>query len=345
MYLDTNRDVMTVWPIYAFPYRDIDVRAVDIGQLKAITDNHPGDSRDAVSADHAARSRARSPPSRSPCPALLQQNNPYTADVATTADAEPHGQQFDRHGVAGASVAGCALTNLSPGFIANTSSPEHRGAAKHRNCLTDQQAVGRSGRHQEPCPCSRSDPGARCRGGRGPQRPSPRRQYQTDLWLLGLQPGHRRGLHRRTGRHRSDDPGSACRTRPKRHLRSVLCACRFPQYADLLQHVHHRAVDGARSVRPLRPRTTRTRTCSARPTNCGLGYMYSLYDGTNNFDSLSFSPWPPPAIAGGGSSNTDCLFTNLPYSTQQKRQLQSDQPVRAIFRSGADWRPAFHGLP
>ena len=58
-----------------------------------------------------------------------------------------------------------------------------------------------------------------------------------------------------------------------------------------------------------------------------LGYMYSLYDSSNNFDTLTFSPYPPvarlfpigfdPIPTLNLSPSQAQLYTNTPYSTQQ----------------------------
>ncbi|MGH3576155.1 MAG: hypothetical protein ACRDU0_01140, partial [Mycobacterium sp.] len=117
MYLDTNGEVMTVWPIFALPFATSS-ETVDFGQLKVITETILGIIQ-------------RQPPPTAPTgpltaeqisvPGILLQPNPWTADVATTAATNLVGNDAIITAPPEVAIAGRALTNLSPNFIANTS--------------------------------------------------------------------------------------------------------------------------------------------------------------------------------------------------------------------------------
>ena len=64
-----------------------------------------------------------------------------------------------------------------------------------------------------------------------------------------------------------------------------------------------------------------------------LGYLYSIYDSTNNFDSLNFSLYGPQASQTQISPSQSYVYTNLPYATKQT----------AVFNPGSLFQ-AFAGL-
>jgi hypothetical protein len=114
MYLDTDRELMTIWPIYGFPF-DRFTQSVDTGKFRAITD--------AVLELIAATPAMAAVPDfgsldaeRIAVPGDLMQGNPYQASVAASASAA--GNIAAPEALA-PSVAGRAVTNLSPTFVAN----------------------------------------------------------------------------------------------------------------------------------------------------------------------------------------------------------------------------------
>ena len=54
----------------------------------------------------------------------------------------------------------------------------------------------------------------------------------------------------------------------------------------------------------------------SKTNELSLGYMYSLYDGSNNFDDLDFSPYPAILDLELRKSQS-YIFTNMPYSAKQ----------------------------
>ena len=183
-------------------------------------------------------------------PAALALNNPYTADVATSANTKPSANTSVSPQVSEPTLAGLMVTNLSPGLVANTSIQGVGGATKRRTAKEPAGSGGSRG-GEEPCAAGDGYSGHNC------DRLDRHRRRDCDLgaapipvhlWLLGLQSWNGRSLHRRGGRNRSHRPGSAPQSYPERDLRSVLRPRRLPRHTDLLQHVDHRAVACVRSI-------------------------------------------------------------------------------------------------
>ncbi|SPE36931.1 hypothetical protein SBA3_2530003 [Candidatus Sulfopaludibacter sp. SbA3] len=115
LYLDTNGDAMTVWPIYPFPL-DIATQSVDQGKFKLMTDtilqllqtNFPSPSGAAAAG-----------PEQVSVPPALNQNNPYTVNAAATPNLNPAVNESITMDVISPSTNGVLVTNLNPAFIAN----------------------------------------------------------------------------------------------------------------------------------------------------------------------------------------------------------------------------------
>jgi hypothetical protein len=114
MYLDTDRELMRIWPIYGFPF-DRFTQTVDTGKFRTIMDT--------VLALIASAPPMSATPNfgsldaeRIAVPGELMQSNPFGASVASSA---PAASNFMVSEVIAPSVIGTAVTNLSPNFVGN----------------------------------------------------------------------------------------------------------------------------------------------------------------------------------------------------------------------------------
>ena len=227
LYLDTNSSEMTVWPIYAFPYAT-STQSVDQGQLKLL-----GSSIIdllATSFPPELTLTASELGEQIQVPSAMRQNNPYTYGV-TSVDAAG-GSPIVLDVVAPTEVDGKVVTNLSPSRVAASGAATlERGAV----AAIEERGAGQ-GRGAEPYRSHWCQP--RHRGAAPPAH----------LWVLGVQPGHGRGIPRRDRQRRSGHPRPIAVPHDEQDLRPVLRAGRIPQSADVVQHVDHRALDGARPL-------------------------------------------------------------------------------------------------
>ncbi len=190
LYLDTNPDTMTVWPIYAFPF-EFATQTVDQGALKNISQtiidilsksatlkeiNLPS-ATPPVSNASTATARAFShvteslhvsiapsptslagreaaaaasisvnqPVTSAPDaeqilpPSVLTLTNPYTSDAATSPDATPAINTTVAPRVMAATIVGTQVQNLSPNVIADNSFASSLAAQSSRASLQNQQ--------------------------------------------------------------------------------------------------------------------------------------------------------------------------------------------------------------
>ena len=293
MYLDTNSGADDRLADLRVSLRHT-TQSVDQGQLKAITNTilqilataiptaGPLPGPLARRADRRFRPAAAEQPvhvrrgddrrAESPRPALRSQPPPLRYDLGS----------------------GTSLTNLS----ASVSSPTPRisgiAAQQSVDTLQTQQAAARPRRHQEPRAADPVD--CRHHAEAKPMRAGDRSlcpPVPIHLRLLRLQPGHRRSLHHRAGRLRSGDSRPAAQSHREPNLRSLLRPRGLPQHAHLLQHVDHRARPWCRTSTATRPsRDAAYQNVLSKTDELSLGYMYSLYDSSNNFDNLDFQPLP-----------------------------------------------------
>ena len=195
MYLDTNSNEMTVWPIFAFPYAT-STQSVDQGQLKAITTtilqilSTPLPPQAPAAATGALAAEQISLPDTS----ATEQSVHYRR--GDDRKSEPHGEQRHYHGcrhavgfrfTADESQSQCCREHIDP---------RHRGAAK-RSTATKPASRRQSRGHQEPGSPARRIAGAD--GGNCDTNGSLFPPVSIHLRLLGLQSGNGRGLHHRGG--------------------------------------------------------------------------------------------------------------------------------------------------
>jgi hypothetical protein len=311
MYLDTGGG-MTVWPIYAFPFATV-TQAVDQGQLKAITNT--------ILQILSTQFPAKSPLTPSPLdgeqvtiPAALQQNNPYTTNAATVAGADPTVNSSISAQTIESSVSGLEVTNLSPDFVANTSI--HGIPARNSFKLLENQkaaaglAVTKSLAPQIEVSQARDTVAAAA------ESVAFRRQYQPIYGFSVYNSG--------TGEAYIVEVVATDLKIPDQLPQPTQNVTYDPYYVRVVflntLTCYQMSIIVPSMVYDqfghLAKQSETYRNLLSKTNELGIGYLYSLYDGSNNFDSLDFTPYPPDFLATLFESQS-YLYTNVPYSTQQ----------------------------
>jgi hypothetical protein len=314
MYLDTDTNVMTVWPIYAFLYATSS-QTVDLGQLKAINDTILGILKTILPSTTGPTSPFDA--EQIMVPGALQQANPYTSDAATSGAANPMVDDSLATAASETSISGLAVTNLSPNFVANTS-VQGIPARQSLELLQSQQVSANQAITKSLAPAvevtqavdaataTRTDTFAR-------------RQYQPIYGFSIYNAG--------TGEAYIVEVVGTDLTTPNQ-LPSATQNVTYDPYYVRVVFLNALTCYNMSIIVPsmvydqyghFAHQATAYQNLLSKTNELGLGYVFSLYDGSNNFDNLTFSPWPAlPAIADfEASPSNSYLFTNLPYSTGQ----------------------------
>jgi hypothetical protein len=315
MYLDTNSGAMTVWPIYQFPYAT-STQAVDLGQLKAITSTILGILGTSFPTTTTPVEPGPLDSEQVTVPGALQQNNPYTAGAATTTNTNPApNTTIMSQVIEPASISGVEVTNLNPGLIASDSI---RGLAAQQSlqAMQSQQAAADLAITKSLAPAFAVTQAQLATAGESPILDVGLRQFQPIFGFSAYNPG--------TGEayivevvnadlsipDQIPDPTQNATYDPYYvrvvFLNTLTCynmSIIVPSMAyDQYGHLAHQGIDYTNVL--------------SKTNELAIGYLYSLYDSSNNFDNLNFSPYPA-APAPSTSSSESYIFTNLPYSTQQ----------------------------
>jgi hypothetical protein len=311
MYLDTNPRAMTVWPIYAFPYSTT-TESVDQGQLKAITTTIFELLATAFPTQPPAASGAQADEQIVP-PGTLLQNNPYTADAATTANPNPTVNNAIITSVAGTTLAGLELTNLSPDLVANTSIQGPQAQASARVLETQQAAanlaVTKSFGPQPEVMQARN-------AGTSAAVASYARQYQPIFGFSVYSPA--------TGEAYLIEVVGTDLTVPDQLPNPTENATYDPYYVRVVflntLTCYNMSIIVPSMVRDqygnFAQQGTAYQNVLSQTDELPLGYLYSLYDSTHNFDSLTFTPYPATTELAASKSQR-YIYTNNPYTTPQ----------------------------
>lgn len=313
MYLDTNAGGMTVWPIYAFPYAT-STQTVDLGQLKTITNTIlnilktplPIPPRQATGVGEQIT-----------VPGSLQQPNPYTVDAATSVAPNPVVNSSIGAQVVEPAFSGRAVTSLSPNLVANTSvSGIH--ARQSFDLLESQKATADLAVTKSLAPAmevSQADFTAVAAQANGFARRQFQPIYGFSVYNSGTGEAYLVEVVETdiTPPNQLPDPTTNVTYDPyyvrvvflntltSYNMSIIVPSMVYDQYG----HFAHLG--------------TAYKNLLGKTNELKLGYLYSLYDASNNFDNLTFSPYYPVfALAESApSAQADCVFTNFPYSTQQ----------------------------
>ena len=312
MYLDTNSAAMIVWPIFAFPYATT-TQSVDQGQLKAITSTilqllgttFPTPAPVTLSSAQLAEQIT--------LPATLQQNNPYTASTSTTANPNPTVNTSVTTSVATPFLMGLEVTNLSPNTVA-TAQVNGIAAQQSAQKLQTQQAAAQLAVTKSLAPL----PGVvqTRNAGTGAQAAIYSRQFQTVFGFSVYNPA--------TGEAYIIEVVNADLTVPDQLPNPTQNATYDPYYvrAVFLNTLtcYNMSIIVPSIVRDqngnFAQQGTAYQNVLSKTDELSLGYMYSLYDANNNFDNLTFTPYPATVALATNKSEL-YIYTNNPYTTPQ----------------------------
>ena len=312
MYLDTNGDVMTVWPIYAFPFATA-TQAVDLGQLKTITDT--------ILSILGTTFPAQTPFSPGPLdseqvtvPGALLQNNPYTTGAATSANTNPTVNTSISAETIEPSLTGLAITNLSPNFVSNTSIIGIQ-AQQSLQALETQKDTANFALSKSLSP-QIAVTQARFSGTAAPAEEIAQRRYQPIYGFSVYNPG--------TGEAYIIEVVDADLNIPDQLPDPTQNVTYDPYYVRVVflntLTCYNMSIIVPSMVHDqyghLATQGTTYQNLLSKTNELKLGYLYSLYDAANNFDQLTFSPYPP-SLEFELAESQSYLFTNIPYSTQQ----------------------------
>ncbi len=311
LYLDTNRDEMTVWPIFPFPYAAA-TQSVDRAALQSITSTILG----LLNTTFPPSAPSQTGPldaERITLPASLQQNNPFTAGATFSSDATPAVNSAITAQVASPSLAGLQVTDLAPQAIEATTV---RGLEARQSVQAQQAQVEAAVQSQvksrapaiavtqqrEVASVATSvfgRPQYQPIFGFSIFNPGTGEAYLVELVGTDLQPPDQ--LPNPT-KNADYDPYYVrvvfLKTLTCYNMTIIVPAMAHDQYG----HFAHL--------------NTAYSNVLGKTDELGLGYMYSLYDADNNFDDLNFSPYPDGEVELSPSQTY--VFTNLPYNTQQR---------------------------
>jgi hypothetical protein len=318
LYLDKDAAGMIVWPIFAFPFAT-STQSVDVGQLKAITSTvlsilatqFPTNTPPAITGPLAAEQIT--------LPAALAQNNPYTADFATSTNANPSANSSVAPQVIEPALSGIAVTGLSQGVISN---PSIEGIAAQQSLalLENQKAIAELAVTKSLGPqlmVTQARATTAAVGSTAATTAAAQRRYQAIYGFSVYNPGTGEAyivevvgtdltvpdqLPNPT-RNATYDPYFVrvvfLETLTSYNMSIIVPSAAYDQYGYLARQ--------GNAYQNLLSKTD----------ELDIGYLYSLYDATNNFDALNLSPYPPGTEISGDPSET-YLFTNQPYATQQR---------------------------
>lgn len=346
MYLDTGSG-MTVWPIYAFPFAT-STQTVDQGQLKAITNT--------ILEILSTTFPAKTPLTPSPLdgeqvtvPDLLQRNNPYTASTATVATANPTVNRSIAAQAIEPSVSGLAVANLSRDFVANTSI---RGIQARRSfdLLESQRAAAGLAVTKSLAPQVEVTQ-ARAAVAGVAEAAAFRRVYQPIYGFSVYNPG--------TGEAYIVEVVGTDLQIPDQLPQPTQNVTYDPYYVRVVFLNTLTCYNMSIIVRSmvydqfghLAKQSETYRNALSKTNELGIGYLYSLYDGNNNFDTLNFAPYLP-SLEATLLESASYLYTNIPYSAQQNVSFSPislfgqlslvAQPLVAVRREAAASRLSFN---
>jgi hypothetical protein len=311
MYLDTDRNIMTLRPIFEFPF-DTTTQAVDQGRLTSIattildllSTTFPAATVLAPSALDAEKITV---------PAALQQNNPYTVGVSTTAGASGSGSST-RPATTPTVVQGKVVTNLAPNAIGTTATgidAMQSLASQQQQESNAAQATTKTATPQVEVTQSRS-------AATGAQSEiAERRDYESiygfsvynsatgEAYLIELVDADLDVPDQipLTTENADYDPFYVrvvfLNTLTCYNMSIIVPAMVHDQYG----HFAHLSTDYQNVL--------------SKTNEIELGYLYSIYDSANNFDSLNFSLYGPQTSQTQVSASESYVYTNFPYTTKQ----------------------------
>jgi hypothetical protein len=322
MYLDTDRTTMTIWPIYGFPL-PAPSQSLDQVALSSLTQ---------AVLEILADPSAFAPPGALPegtitgleqvnVPTDLLLENPFADSVGGTGGTGASGGSAGPASTAPA--VGLPITNLNPAQ-ANGSFPSSSAAYQSAMALAAQQAAATtsSAKNLIAMPQFTQEKDieaavpAAAAASRGPSEPiygfSVYNQASGEAYLVEVV------MADLTVPDRLPDPTQNADYDPY-YVRVVFFSTMTCYSMTVIVPSIAYNQFGYFALEQ-----TQYANVASKTDELGLGYSYGLYDSTDNFDSLRFTPYSPQAAQNATSSGTPetgsgqpVVFSNTPYATQQ----------------------------
>jgi hypothetical protein len=312
MYLDTDSNIMTLRPIFEFPL-DTATQAVDQGQLTYIA-NTILDLLSITFPETSAFTPSKLDAEKITVPAALQQNNPYTAGVTAAAGGSAQSGSSAGTTPAATQVQGKIVTNLAPNAIATNATGIDAitsQASQQQQESNAAQATTKIATPQVEVVQSRRVVSGELTVA------SERRDYQT-IYGFSL-------YNSATGEAYLIELVDADLDIPDQIPYTTENANYDPFYVRVVflntltcynmsiivpSMVHDQYGHFAHL-------SSNYQNILSKTNQIELGYLYSIYDSSNNFDSLNFSLFNSQSSQTQISASQSYVYTNLPYATQQ----------------------------
>lgn len=305
LYLDTDRELMTLWPIYGFPFDRL-TQTVDQGKLRSIMDT----VRELIASTSATTATVKDFGSldaeRISLPQELAQGNPY--DVGTAPAAATTGNLVAQE-VLEAPVVSRAVTNLSPDVVAPAivDSSQHVLSAKMQTAQRMAADLAFTKQLNPPVAVLQDRPSI----AGAPPTPEPTRRqviygfsvYNAstgEAYLIELVPADQDVFDQlpRPTKNLTYDPYYVRVV----FLKTLTC---YNMSIIVPAMVHDQYGHFARQGTPYANLLSKT-------DELKLGYLHSLFDVHDSFDELTFGHYPYPLEVM--LSSESAVFTNVPYS-------------------------------
>jgi hypothetical protein len=318
LYLDIDRELMTLWPIYGFPVDSLG-QTVDHGKLQSLAATVLALTASAAGTAATTQQPGSLSAERIAVPGELAQGNPYAAAAVAAPGAAPN--TLVAQEVLTPSVAGQAVTNLSQGAAAAAIIDSSQQVLSARAQTSQRVAADLAlTKALNPAPAMLQDRLSAAGASHPPER-TPRQviygfsAYNPrtgEAYLIELVPADQDVYDQLPS-------PTANLTYDPYYVRVVFLNTLTCYNMSIIVPAMVHDQDGhiARSG-------TLYANLLSKTDELSLGYLYSLADAHDGFDELTFGPYPSLPEAAAGSE--PAVFTNVPYS------LRTDTATLAYYR-------------
>jgi hypothetical protein len=364
MYLDTNANQMTAWPIYAFPF-EATTQTVDVGQLKNITETvlnilaqYPllasaqpastqplssavvadslrintgivlqaagsSTSLDAIAAANANAISVNTPVSTAldaeqvTVPSVLTLPNPYASDAATSPDTTPAITSALTQQVLAPAILGKQVQNLAPNVIDDSSVAPSLASQASRTSLQNQQAEADLAAIKNLAPVT----------GVLQDRAIDTTAVSSSAAIVNrrFQPIYGFSVYNSaTGEAYIIEVVGSDITPPDQLPYPTQNLTYDPFYVRVV-FLNRLTCYNMSIIVPsmvydqyghLAQQNTSYQNLLSKSDELGIGYLYSIYDNSNNFDNINVQVYQPDATKSQLASE-NYLFTNFQYRANQ----------------------------
>ena len=310
LYLDTDNTIMTVRPIFEFPF-DTTTQSIDQGQLTDIANTilsllsttFPAKTVQAPSALDAERITV---------PAALQLDNPYTAGVTATGDASAPSTTAAATSIVASAVIGQTVTNLAPNSIAGATA---KGLAAKQSLAVQQAQESFAALGVTKAMTPQVDVTQARSFASGEQRDEAASRDYDNIYGFSI-------YNSATGEAYLVEVVGADLNIPDQIPYTTENADYDPFYVRVVflntLTCYNMSIIVPSMVHDqyghLAHLNNAYQNVLSQTNQLNLGYLYSVYDSSNNFDNLNFSPYGAQSGQSQISASESYVYTNLPYA-------------------------------